>query len=350
MSSVLIVDDHKNVGKIENHLMPLADAVNDNTMVCITPNESTTDINYISVPTFGHRLIGIFLLFPYAVVASLRNDYDVIVSVSLFPYGLYALLLKLLFQTPVHHVIIGGDIDSHAEAWYGSVPRRLFRYFDSISVLGTTHRSRLVEFGVPEERVFILTNSVDIETFRPVDQSLSYDFIWIGHFSSVKDPLCFVEALNKYNKRTEEEFRAVMIGDGELWEKTAEKLAECSLSDHVELTGWVKDPAPYYQESSIYVMTSNREAMGLTLIEAMCCGLPVIAPDVGNVSDVVSDQKNGIMLPDTDSESIADAMFELKSDKEFYESASERALSIRTQYSYDNATEDWDRIIQSTVK
>jgi len=348
MTAVLVVDNHQNEGKIENHIHPLANAVEDHKMVCFNPNESLDSIDYLTVPTFGIRLIGIALILPLGLYQAFRNDYDVVVAISLIPYGLHSLIIKYLTGTPAHLVIIGGDLDNHADAWYGGFVRSLFRRFDTLSTLGSVHQQQLAEYGIENNRLFILTNSVDVNKFHPGDTQTEYDFIWIGRFSLEKDPLLFVDAIREYDRRTDDEVSAVMVGEGQLRSEVEAVIEEYQLSDTFTLTGWIENPAEYYRRSSVYVMTSRREAMGLTLIEALCTGLPGIVPKRGNIPDVVEHKKNGLMFDSRESKTICNHMLHLRQDEELYERLSTNALGIRKEHSFKSASQDWSRIIEAT--
>lgn len=187
--SVLVLANHSDSGRFERHYGPLADVTNRTKLLCLNDNVSLENGNVTVVPSFGHRYLGLFLLAVWALYEGYRGEYDAVVSVSLFPYGCLALALNTLYGYPAHLGIIGIDLDHHAEAWYGALPRALFHLFDTISVPGPTHVKKLRRLGHDRERVCVLTNAVDTETYRPTSGiETVYDYVWVGRFSSEKDP------------------------------------------------------------------------------------------------------------------------------------------------------------------
>ncbi|AGB31200.1 group 1 glycosyl transferase [Natrinema pellirubrum DSM 15624] len=346
MDSVLIVSEHQNPSKIERHYGPLADVAERTTMVCLTPSESTDSIRYRTVPTFGHRLIGICLMFFVAFLEGVRNDYDAVVSISLFPYGCFALALRPFTGAPAHLGIIGADIDIHATAWYGAVPRAAIKRFDSVSVPGSAHRKALLEFGVDEARVSVLSNAIDTDRYVPPTDPAepTYDFLWIGRFSEEKDPLLFVEALGELSAKGVE-FRAAMVGSGAERDAVERAIASHGLDDAIDRPGWVDDPRRYYYESEIFVLTSARDALPLTLIEAMATGIPSVVPAVGSVPDIADHGETALVVPDRTPSAFADSLRRLSVDDRLRARLGANATAVRAEFSYANARDDWRRIL-----
>ncbi|OLZ40423.1 glycosyl transferase family 1 [Natrinema saccharevitans] len=333
---------HKN----ERHYGPLADVAGETTMVCLDPTGGVESARTVRVPEVGPRIVRVFLLFVLALYEGYRNDYDAVASISLVPYGCYALALKAIYGYPAHLGIIGIDLDHHAEQWYGPVPRWLFRRFDAVSVPGTAHAERLVRFGVPPDRIERLTNAIEVDTYRPPERAVEtdYEFVWVGRFSAEKDPLRFVDALAEL-EAADREFRAVMVGDGPLRSAVVDELAARGLSDRVDCPGWVDEPLEYYHRSETFVLTSERDALPLVMLEAMATGLPAIVPPVGSIPDVVTDGENGLVVSDREPATVAAAMERCLDDPDFRRSLGAAATAVRSDVSLERASEDWRRIL-----
>ena len=342
---VLVVTglSHKN----RRHYGPLADVAGETTLVCLDPDSGVEGARHVPVPDVGPRLLRVVLMLFVALYEGYRNEYDAVASISLFPYGCYALVLKAVYGYPAYLGIIGIDLDRHAERWYGAAPRWAFRRFDAVSVPGTDHATRLAAAGVAPERIEILTNAIDADAYRPDDAAeREYDFVWVGRFGPEKDPLRFVEALEVLAER-DREFRAAMVGDGRLREAVAAELFDRGLEDRVDLPGWVDEPLSYYRRADAFVLTSRRDALPLVMLEAMAIGRPAIVPSVGSVSDVVADGENGLVVPDRSPEAFADAMARCLDDPAFRRDLGANATAVRSRYSLERAGEDWRRILST---
>lgn len=335
-----------NTQKISRHIGPLAEQA-ETTVVCVDPDEHAENITYRTVPSTGFRLVDLLLLFVVALADGMHNDYDGVVSISLVPYGCFALTIGWLYGVPTHLGIIGIDLDVHARASYSDIVAALFRRFDAISVPGTVHRRQLERLDVPSDRITVLTNVIDGETYRPNDDvPTEYEYIWVGRFTAEKDPLLFVRTMAELKRRCLQP-RAVMLGSGPLDTDVTEQVATSGLDEHIDVPGWVDEPVEYYRRSATFVLTSERDALPLTLLEAMSAGLACVVPDIGNIRDVVTDGKNGIVLDTRDANSFASALRELHTDEELYERLSANAQAVGSRFSSERATEDWREILQT---
>lgn len=335
-----------NTEKIKRHFGPLA-AQTDVTIVCLESGPDIENIKYLVAPSVGFRPLDLLLLFTVALVEAARNDYDGVVSISLIPYGSFSLVIGRLYGVPVHLGVIGGDLDVHAQASYNSVVKALFRKFDAISVPGSEHEHQLEQIGIPPERIVVLSNAIDTETYIPDDTTpIEYDYIWVGRLTAEKDPLVFIRTIAELSQQGHDP-RAVMLGHGPLLPTVREQLQAHGLTDQIELPGWVDDPVDYYQKSKIFVLTSERDALPLTLLEAMSIGLACVVPDVGNVRDVVTDGETGIIVPTRDAKSFAAEIQQLQTDTDRYERIVTNASAVGSEFSYECAQEDWSEILRT---
>ncbi len=356
---VLVVTglSHKN----RRHYGPLADVAGETTLVSLDPQYDVDDARYVTVPEVGPRLVRVVLMLFVALYEGYRTEYDAVASISLFPYGWYALVLKAVYGYPAHLGIIGIDLDHHAEQFYGPVPRWAFRRFDAVSVPGSDHARRLAEMGVRRDRIERLTNAIDVDTYRPLEDAdgtadsdetpdadgtadADYDFVWVGRFGPEKDPVRFVEALDAL-EGTGREFRAVMVGDGQLRGAVEAELAARGLEERVDLPGWVDEPLSYYRRADTFVLTSERDALPLVMLEAMATGLPAVVPAVGSIPDVVDDCENGLLLAGRDPVRFAEALARCLDEPTFRRRLGENAVAVRSQFSLERAGEDWQRIL-----
>ncbi|ARS91811.1 glycosyl transferase family 1 [Natrarchaeobaculum aegyptiacum] len=343
--------------KNRRHFGPLAEIAGETTFVALEPRYDVDGARYVAVPDVGPRLVRLVVLFVLALYEGFRNDYDAVVSISLFPYGIYALVLKAVYGYPTHLGVIGIDLDHHVDQWYGPVVRWLFGRFDAVSVPGTDHAERLTHVGVSPDRIEILTNAIDVDVYRPPESGsgedddgsdvtdVEYDFVWVGRLSPEKDPLRFVAALEVLADGREGEFRALIVGDGPLRPAVVEALETAELTDRVDMAGWVDDPVICYRRADCFVLTSERDALPLALLEAMATGLAPVVPPVGSVPDVVTDGENGLLVADRDVESIADGMARYLDEPAFRRELGRNAAGVRPDVSFEQASVDWGRIL-----
>lgn len=113
---------------------------------------------------------------------------------------------------------------------------------------------------------------------------------------------------------TNRRLRLFLGGDGPLGEALLRRAGLSGLRDRVAITGAWAAPEDVLPALDIFVMASRNEGMGRALVEAMACGLPVIACAVGGVTEVLEEGRAGILIPPEDPEAIAAAIERLASD------------------------------------
>jgi len=338
-----VCDFTGNTEKFERHLLPLAATANV-TVACVTPDEDIDDLEFVSGPSVGVRPLDLLVMFGVALLTAVREDFDGVVSFSLVPHGIFALAVGRLTRRPVHLGIIGAGVDVHAYASYRRLTRVLLRRFDIVSVPGEEYAEELGTFDVPDHRIARLVNPIDRETFRATDGGEpTYDYLWVGRFQPEKQPAAFVDALAQLP--LPEDASAAMVGDGQLREDIEARAREHGIADRIDFPGWVEDTAPYYQDARMFVVTSSREALPLTLLEAMASGCACIVPPVGNVPDVATDEETALIVDEPTPDAIAEAIRRLQAEPALRSRLANRATRVREEYSYETATREWRAII-----
>lgn len=136
--------------------------------------------------------------------------------------------------------------------------------------------------------------------------------LWVGSLSHEKDPLAAVEVLA--NAADSIPLEAVMVGDGPLRSDVAQRANELGVA--LELPGVVSDVAPLYARADVLLLTSRTEGLPGVILEASAAGLPVVAFDVGGVSEALVDGRTAVLVPDRRTESAARAVVSLGIDPE----------------------------------
>ncbi len=106
----------------------------------------------------------------------------------------------------------------------------------------------------------------------------------------------------------------VLTGDGEEREHLVELAEQLGVSERVALLGWRDDARRQLTAFDVFVLPSRFEGLPLVIIEAMLAELPVVATDVGSVSELVDDGSTGILVPPEDGEALAGAIGALLAD------------------------------------
>lgn len=127
----------------------------------------------------------------------------------------------------------------------------------------------------------------------------------VGEVNKNKNHKVGIEALAKLN---DPDVYYVIYGHGPLMDVHKELAKELGVGDRVVLTGYRTDVADFYKMADIFLFPSFREGLPVSVMEAMACGLPIIATNIRGSSDIVKETMNGKLLKPNDVDGIANAI------------------------------------------
>jgi sugar transferase (PEP-CTERM/EpsH1 system associated) len=191
--------------------------------------------------------------------------------------------------------------------------------------------------GIPDAKNQFIGNGVDTERFRAgavagdplepwsapgtlargVATPAPFVIGTVGRLQDVKDQACLIDAFARLRQLLPAErdrLRLVLVGDGPLRARLAERIAAANLEHVVVLAGPRSDVAPVMRSFSLFALPSMAEGTPVTLLEAMASGLPVVASRVGGIPELVVDGATGTLVPAGDPEQLAIALASYISD------------------------------------
>jgi glycosyltransferase involved in cell wall biosynthesis len=146
----------------------------------------------------------------------------------------------------------------------------------------------------------------------------------VGRMVPVKDHRTFVLAAAMLAaKRPDAQF--VLVGGGELEGEIRQQIVAVGLQDRMHLLGWRRDLDRIYPDLDVVALCSINEGTPVSLIEAMACGIPVVATAVGGVPDVLHGGARGYLVPARSPAALADAL-----ELALHPGARDRAAALRS--------------------
>lgn len=161
---------------------------------------------------------------------------------------------------------------------------------------------------VEEEKIVVLPNAVEI----PKEISHNYkeqDLLFLGRLCKEKGIYELLDAV----KELKPEFPKLHLYLGGVWaEEALEKKAK-SCQEFVHYLGWIgsKEKAEYLQKCNIFVLPTYFEGLPMSLLEGMAYGCACLATEVGGIPQVVTDRKDGVLIPPKDVQALKNAIREL---------------------------------------
>ena len=185
----------------------------------------------------------------------------------------------------------------------------------TICVAESERRAGLEARTCDEATTVVIHNGVDLT--RPTAPGSAAErcrLVTVGRLQAPKDTLTLVRALAELPRGVCE---AVIVGDGPDRTTVENEVRRLGLESVVQLAGERNDVPELLAASDVFVLSSRSEGLPLSILEAMAAGLPVVATNVGGVSELVLDGQTGILVPPGDPRSLAGAIGRLLDDSAF---------------------------------
>jgi len=299
--------------------------------------------HYLLAKNIVFQLLAVFFLIPIRIILT-RPDY--LMAIYNIPYGIFMTLFGQFFKIPVIISLIGDDIHVYENKPF------LWRFFINqwmkchlITTTGTSTRKLLLKNGLPLDKVIALPNPVDTAKFFPQKIAKKYEIITVSYLIKRKRIDLLLEAITKI-KMENGYPKVCIIGDGPDKDHLIKYCNKFGIMENVEFLGHVKNVNDYLHKSKIFLLSSEAEGMPVAVLEAMATGLAVIATNVGDTSDIITDMENGILINPNDSENLLKKIKYLLENPSEIERLGKNALNIRNTNSYNAISSIWDRILE----
>lgn len=207
---------------------------------------------------------------------------------------------------------------------------------------------RLVKeyFGFTDEKCRWVNNGVNLARFYQMSHQ-KFTYINVARQDENKNQRMLLKSFAAVRAKYPD-VRLLLVGNGPLHEELKEMTIQYGLEECVEFTGLVSNVEDYYAQSDVFVLSSYREAMPLSVLEAMAAGLPVIATNVGGLRELVDG--NGLLIDDIDENSMADAMLTLYEDKATNGVRSAQSRRLVQRYSSERMTDHYLQIYEEIAR
>ena len=188
-----------------------------------------------------------------------------------------------------------------------TIGRQLARLVDRYVCVSDDVKAQCVAEGIARSRLLTIKNGIDLERFAFSGSCPGGPIVAVARLSPEKDVANLIRAA-AIVRRSDPDLRIEVAGDGQCLPELRRLVAELGLEGQVLLLGEVGDVAGLLARGRLFVLPSRSEGISLTLLEAMACGLPVVATRVGGTPEVVVDGETGLLVPPGDPAALADAI------------------------------------------
>ncbi|MFA6307040.1 MAG: glycosyltransferase family 4 protein [Patescibacteria group bacterium] len=274
------------------------------------------------------RLFYFFDSFRLAKKIIARDKIDLLFTQDPFETGLAGWLIakinKIKLQLQIHTDLFSPYFrrQSLANRFRVMLAEFLISRADGFRVVSGRIKNSLIRRGVKEDKIFVLPIFTEVEKFiaAPAGDNLKNKYpqfekiiLMASRLSREKNIGLAVKAMAEVIKKYP---RAGLIIAGAGKErKFLKKIGRKFLGGNIAFEPWAGDLASYYKSADVFLLSSNYEGWGMSIVEALAAGCPIVMTDVGCAGELVRDGENGLVVPVGDSQALANAIKKILSDE-----------------------------------
>ncbi|HBW36088.1 N-acetyl-alpha-D-glucosaminyl L-malate synthase BshA [Desulfosporosinus sp. BICA1-9] len=319
-----------------------------------------TDVNY---PLFKFPPYTLLLANKIVEVANYVG-LDVIHAHYAIPHSISALLAKQMMTRPLPLVttLHGTDVTlvGAFEEFY-NLTRLGLKSSDQITAVSRSLARDTVEiFGPINQDIKVIPNFIDPNVYLPMkglmDRCRRYFapqgekiLAHISNFREVKRVVDVVRIFSLVEKVTP--CRLLLVGDGPEMVRVEREAVKLGLEKKVMFLGKQESVKEILQMVDVFILPSEQESFGLVALEAMACGVPVIASRVGGLPEVVIHGKTGYLAEVGDVVGMSEAVLSLLTDDLRYKSFSEQAVTwAREMFPVERAVKEYESVYEDAIQ
>lgn len=223
-----------------------------------------------------------------------------------------------------------------------AMDRFVARHLQAATVTVSDELAKGTRRWLGSNRVHVIRNSIDLrEPDRNVSSEIhneSSERSWIvvgffGRLVPVKRLDLLIDIASLLAHECPGEFRFAIYGEGPERARLEDRVRDLGLSESVTFHGFVNDPVARMRDCDVFLITSDHEGLPTTVLEAMCCGLPVIARAVGGIPPVLGHGNYGTLVNSGEAAGFTQPLVEFLRNPEHYLSMADNAKQAVRQYS-----------------
>jgi D-inositol-3-phosphate glycosyltransferase len=235
-----------------------------------------------------------------------------------------------------------------------TIEREMMQCADRIVAATPRDRQQMIEeYHAPYTKISIIPPGVDLDLFHPLtiaDRKQyfkdEHTVLFVGRIDPIKGIDTWFRAMKLVVERDPSLRGRVCVcligGDVDEDEPDDEVLRLQALKDELGIADIVtflgkrsQESLPYYYASAdVVVMPSRYESFGMVALEAMACGTPVVASDVGGLSFIVRDGETGFLVPEGDARAMAECLSCILHDAELRAQLGARGVEVAREYAW----------------
>jgi teichuronic acid biosynthesis glycosyltransferase TuaC len=240
---------------------------------------------------------------------------DLVIGYGAYPEGFAAVAAARYLKIPAIVCVLGSDVLCNHGYYVGKLTIQTITRATFVLSVSDNLRERVIRFGVPPERCRTIHNGCDFAIFKPSSREtarleLNIDpraevIVFIGRLVPLKGLRELFEAAATLSA-SRSRLHLVCIGEGPMDQELRHRASQPDLKGHVSFSEGANphEIARWLAASNVFCLPSHSEGCPNVVVEALSCGLPVVASNVGGIPELMN-SRCGILVPPGDARQLA---------------------------------------------
>jgi glycosyltransferase involved in cell wall biosynthesis len=238
----------------------------------------------------------------------------------------------------------GDHFQATGARFYEVVDRLAGRRYDQVVACSQSVEDFLLyRYGYPAKRVTCVRNGW---SGNPIERNgTGRSIICVARFRKQKNHAALVDAVSRVRGQIPD-VRLSLVGDGETRADVEGQVMRLGLEPNVEFLGDVRDVWPLLARARVFALPSTYEPLGISALEAMAAGLPVVASAVGGLREIVTHEETGFLCRPGDTVDLTERLTTLLKDDDLASRMGHRARAAANSYTVERTTEGYSHVYE----
>lgn len=287
---------------------------------------------------------------------------DLIHCFFTLPSGACGLFYKKVFGIPYITSALGADVPGfNIGDWrldvYHSITKSLSKaiWNNSSGIIANSNSLKsLCEKFSPKHKIGMITNGVDTETFYPSKekpQTSDVQLLYISRLTWQKGIETLIKACGILKEKGVHNYKLTVVGEGHLKGAMFSLIEKFNISDKVDFLGWknLEELPEIYRNADIFILPSVMEGMPSVVLQAMACGLPIIASRVKGFEEILEENVNGLTAEYNNPTEFASAIEKLIKSPELRKTMSKNSYEKSKHFSWESIAKQYLEVYKTIL-